>query len=97
MKNWIEHQKSKSEYEQKRFDPKYDQTFTKYEVGAKNTQTLINQNDDFMIIKIDDQFGNSAGMGYYEAHCKHCNYVQHGNPQYDIIAHLKSAHQINED
>ena len=63
--------------------------------------TIIKDRDDYRFIKFFDETGYATehgritNLGYYEAHCKHCDYIQHGNPNYDIIAHLKAAHNID--
>jgi len=62
----------------------------------KNTivRTIIKERDDYKFIKCFDKVGNewATNITYFEAKCKNCDFVQHGNRSGNIISHLKLIH-----
>ena len=56
-------------------------------------RTIIKERDDYKFIKCFDKVGDewATNITYFEAECKNCDYVQHGNRE-NIIEHLKLAH-----
>lgn len=59
-------------------------------------RTTIKERDDYRFVKVFDKVGNewATNITSYEAECKHCDWIQIGNPQWDLIKHLKAAHKI---